>query len=212
MKRFLLLALLLCTSVESFALTQTEAKAIYEADTKKVLAGDLHFDWKEYRLAANQGGVAYFDWHPVRARFSQQMNKGDLQEALKSANEIIDHDMAEPEGHLLALIVFQKLGRAEDAHFQYQVVHAYVDSIEASGDGKSSKTAFVVVSVDEEYFYLNLVMGVGLPKSQSLVVVDGHSYDQLKVVDQDGKSQDVWFNVDISMDAMRDAMGESKKK
>ena len=36
---------------------------------------------------------------------------------------------------------------------------AYLDSILSSGDGKTGKTAFVVATVDEEYFYLNLVMG-----------------------------------------------------
>jgi hypothetical protein len=195
-----------------FAQTNKDAKAIYDTDTKKVESGDLNFDWKEYRLAAMQGGTPYFDWHPVRLKFHQQMDSGDLQGAMKSANEIIHHNMAEPEGHLLALVVFQKLGKQEDATFQHKVVEAYLNSILASGDGKSSKTAFFVVDEGEEYFYLNIVLGIGLPTSQSLVSVDGHSFDMLKVKDNDGKDREIWFNVDTSMNAMREAMSRTKKK
>ena len=54
-------------------------------------------------------------------------------------------------------------------------------------------------SVDEEYFYLNLVLGVGLPEHQSLSQVDGHSYDVLQVKGRDGAEQEIWFNVDVPM-------------
>jgi hypothetical protein len=194
------------------AQTEKDAKATYAADTKKVESGDLNFDWKEFRLAAKQGGTPYFDWHPLRAKFQQQMAQGDTKGALQSANEIIRHNMAEPEGHLLALVVFQKLDQQDDAAFQHKIVDAYVQSILSSGDGKSSKTAFIVVDESEEYFYLNVLMGVGLPEKQSLVQKDGHSYDLLQVKDKEGKEQEIWFNVDISMNAMRDAIEGVKKK
>jgi len=212
MKPLLLLALLLSLSASCFGQADKSAKAIYDADTKKVESSDLNFDWKEYRLAAFRGGTPYFDWHPVRTKFRQQMDSGDTDAALKSANEIISHNMAEPEGHLLALIVYQKLGKQEEASFQHKVVKAYIDSILNSGDGKSSQTAFFVVTVDEEYFYLNIVLGVGLPESQALVVVDGHSFDELKVKDENGKEQEIWFNVDTSINSMRDALSGNKKK
>jgi hypothetical protein len=212
-----LLAVLMCGFICStaFAMDQAEAKKIYEADTQKVRAGDLQFDWREYRLAAvTYGPGGGFDWHPVRNRFMQEMNSGDLPAALKSANEIINHNTVEPEGHLLAMIALQKSGRDKDAAFEYKVVDAYVQSILASGDGKSSKTAFFVVDESEEYFYLNVVLGVGLPMSQSLVNQDGHSFDMLKVKDASGKEQEIWFNVDTSMNAMKDAIeaGSKKKK
>jgi hypothetical protein len=212
MKRLALLLLCLFVSSPAYCLTETEAKKIYDADTAKVKTGDLNFDWKEYRLAAAQGGAEYFDWHPTRAKFARQMDAGDTNAALKSAQEIQHHNMAEPEGHLLALVVYQKLGDQKDAAFEHTVVKAYLDSILASGDGKSAKTAFVVVTVDEEYFYLNIVMGVGLPAKQSLVNKDGHSYDLLNVKDQDGKEQEIWFNVDISMAKEAEMFGGKLEK
>src|ERR1700734_1883720 len=107
MMRFVLAAALFILALPTFALSPGEAKTIYSADTKKVDAGDLSFDWRGFRLAAAKGGTGYFDWHPVRAQCMKQLNSGDLEGALKSANEIIHHNMAEPEGHLLALVVFQ---------------------------------------------------------------------------------------------------------
>ena len=206
------ISLCYCLSASAFSQTKADAKTIYETDTKKIRSGDLNFDWKEYRLAAVQGGTASFDWHPVRTKFMQQMDKGDAETALKIANDIINHNMAEAEGHLLALVALQKLGRQQDADFQHKIIDAYVHSILSSGDGKSSQTAFVVVSVDEEYFYLHIVLGVGLPASQALITRDGHSYDLLKIKGEDGKEQELWFNVDISMNDLADAMDGSKKK
>jgi hypothetical protein len=198
-------------SASCFASAKEDAKTIYDADTKKVQSGDLNFDWRQYRLAAVQGGTSYLDWHQLRAQCLQQLDKGDLDAALKIANQIIDNNMVEPEGHLLALVVYQKMGRQQDAELQYKIVHAYLQSILDSGDGKSSKTAFFVVKVDEEYFYLNFVMDVGLPSSQSLVTVDGHSFDLLKVKDKDGKDQEIWFNVDTDMNVMANALGGPAK-
>lgn len=52
MTRLVLAAALFGFSLPSFALTNEQAKAIYSVDTKKVEAGDLNFDWREFRLAA----------------------------------------------------------------------------------------------------------------------------------------------------------------
>jgi Domain of unknown function (DUF4919) len=209
----LLLATVCSPSITLSALTTKEAKAIYDADTLKVRAGDLQFDWKEYRLAAETAGAeGSFDWHPVRNRCMQQLQNGDFDAALKSAEEIKNHNMAWAEGHLLAMMVFQKMGRQQDASFEHDAVAAYLKSITASGDGSSSDTAYFVVNVDEEYFFLNIVMGVGLPESQSLVEKNGHSFDRLKVKDRDGKELELWFNVDTSMNSMRDAIEGANKK
>jgi hypothetical protein len=212
MKSLLAVACVFVLSLSCSAQSKPDYKAIYAADTKKVESGDLAFDWKEFRLAAFQGGTEYFDWHPLRPKFSQAMEKGDYDAALKIANDIIHHNMADPEGHLLALAVDQKLGKQQEATFQHKVVDAYVKSILDSGDGRSAKTAFFVVQESEEYFYLNIILGVGLPELQSLVSQEGHSYDLLKVKDRDGKEQEIWFNVDTSMNAMAEAMSGGKKK
>jgi hypothetical protein len=207
----LLLALVSFLSIALHALTTKEAKAIYDADTLKLRAGDVQFDWKQYRLTATTATDG-FDWHPVRNRFMQQLQNGDFDAALKSAEEIKNHNMAEPEGHLLAMMAFQKMGRQQDAAFEHNVVAAYLQSITSSGDGLSSDTAYFVVNEGEEYFFLNVAMGVGFPSSQALVQKNGHSFDLLKTKDKDGHEREIWFNVDTSMNAMREAIEGANKK
>jgi hypothetical protein len=203
----LLAAALLPSAV---AMSPQEAKAIYSADTQKIRSGDLTFDWQQYRLASVISGASgSYDWHPVRERFMQELQHGDIEAALHSADEIRKHNMAEPEGHLLAMLAFQKMGKEQDADFEHDVVAAFLKSIERSGDGRSSETAYVVVSTDEEYAFLRLTMQVTLPLSQSLVTKDGHSFDRLTVKRQDGTEQQVWFNVDASMDALHRALSPS---
>jgi hypothetical protein len=192
------------------ALTSKEAETIYRADKDKVISGDLSFDWQQFRLAAKQGGTEYFDWHPLRNSFMQKMKDGNPAAALKDAEIIIGHNMAEPEGHLLAMMAYRELNKADDAAFQRKIVSAWVDSLQRSGDGKSPATAFQVVDVGEEYFYLNVVLGVGFPTSQSLVQREGHSFDLLKAKNSDGSERQIWFNVDVSMNALKVSLGSDK--
>jgi hypothetical protein len=70
-----------------------------------------------------------------------------------------------------------------------------IDSIRSSGDGKSPATAWVVISVDEEYAVLR-ALGFK-PSGQSLLRQNGHSYDVMKTKSDDGTEQTFYFNVDI---------------
>lgn len=69
------------------------------------------------------------------------------------------------------------------------------------GDGKSAKTAWVVINTHEEY---SMLRAFGLrPAGQALIHQDGHSYDQMKATEQDGTEQTFYFNVDIPMKVYR---------
>lgn len=194
----------------SFALSPDEAKRVYDVDKQKVLSGDLNFDWREFRLGAVEGGAEPFDWRPVRADFMQKMESGDNSGALVLADNIIGHNMAEPEGHMLAMMALRALGRQEDADFQRKVVAAWIKSLRDSGDGKSADHAIFVVATGEEYFYVGVALGAGSPVSQALVSKKGHSFDILKVKTRDGGEQEVWFNVDTSIASIRQALSDAK--
>ena len=85
MKILLIVATFLSLSLSISAQSKSDYKAIYTADRKKVESGDLNFDWKEFRLVAYQGGTDYFDWHRLRPKFNQAMDKNDYDSALKVA-------------------------------------------------------------------------------------------------------------------------------
>jgi hypothetical protein len=75
------------------------------------------------------------------------------------------------------------------------VFRGLIDSIRSSGDGKSPATAWVVISVDEEYAVLRALEFK--PSGQSLLRQNGHSYDVMKAKNDDGTEQTFYFNVDI---------------
>jgi hypothetical protein len=182
------------------------AKAKYETFKTRVVSGDLEVDWQAFRLAAMASGVnGSFDWQKQRNEVFQDLDAQKNAEALAGARRIIDHNMANPEGHLLAMAALQRLGKDEYSKNERSIVTAITKSITDSGDGKSPATAWVTVDPSEEYFLISTIFGAQ-PKSQALVKQDGHAYDRMTITDQDNKEQVLWFNTDASMEAMASAL------
>ena len=205
---------LLCGALAGAAAGQIDEPAVakqkYETYKTRVMAGDLTVDWRAFRLAAMVGGSGEFDWHPVRNQVMQDLDAGKEEAALAAAQQIIAHNMANPEGHVLAMMVLRKMGKDESADKERTIVSAIVASILDSGDGKSAKTAWFTVDPSEEYFVINVVLGLQ-PKGQALVQQDGHAFDKMTVVDDKGTELTLWFNTDTDMQIMDAALNPKKK-
>jgi hypothetical protein len=170
----------------------------YKAYKDRVAAGDLSIDWRAFRLAAALGQVSGgFDWQPVKQRVIDDLDAGKYEEALAESKTVIDHNMANGEGHLLAMTVFQKMGKAEEAKKEFAILDAIGKSISDSGDGNSAATAWFTVGPSESFFFLTDGLGATF-KGQELVRVNGHAYDKLTVLDKAGKKREVWFNTDTN--------------
>lgn len=88
------------------------ARKKYEAYKAKVMAGDLNIDWRDFRLTAALGQVSQgFDSQPVHDQVVDDLAAGRYEKALAEAQTVVDHKMANAEGHLLAMTVLQKMGR-----------------------------------------------------------------------------------------------------
>jgi len=111
---------------------------------------------------------------------------------------------------VLAMMVLRKMGKDESADKERTIVSAIVASILDSGDGKSAKTAWFTVDPSEEYFVINVVLGLQ-PKGQALVQQDGHAFDKMTVVDDKGTELTLWFNTDTDMQIMDAALNPKKK-
>jgi hypothetical protein len=124
------------------------------------------------------------------------MNAKDFAKAIEQADIVLANEYVNLDAHLIEAVANRELGALEKADFHRAVFGGLVDSILKSGDGKSPKTAWVVISVHEEYVVLQ-VLGFTLSQ-QSLLHQDGHSYDEMKVKnEQDASEQTFYFNVDI---------------
>ena len=189
---------------------QATAKAKYDLFRTRVISGDLEVDWQAFRMAALASGVnGGFDWQKQRNEVFQKLDDQKNDEALAGARRIIDHNMTNPEGHLLAMAALQRLGKDEYSKNERAIVTAILKSITNTGDGKSPATAWVTVDPSEEYFVISTIFGAE-PKAQALVQQNGHAYDRMTITDQENKEQVLWFNTDASMEAMASAMHPKK--
>jgi len=123
------------------------------------------------------------------------LNAKDYPTALKNAEEVLASEYVNIDAHFVAYVANKQMGATDQAEFHHAVFKGLVDSILNSGDGLSLKTAWVVISVHEEYVILR-VQGMR-PGSQSVLHSDGHSYDKMTVKDDSGAEHTFYFNVDI---------------
>jgi hypothetical protein len=181
----------------------------YAAYKTRVLTGDLSIDWRDFRLAGALGQVSQgFDSQPVHDQVVDDLAAGRYEKALTEAQIVIDRNMANGEGHLLAMTVLQKMVRNEEAKKQEGILNAIGKSIMESGDGASAETAWFTVAPGETVFFMTEALGAQI-EGQELVDVNGHAYDKLAVLDRQGKRRVVWFNTDTN-ELLKDRATHSK--
>ena len=211
-KSLLLAFCLLGCVLVSPALTLDSAKvaqAKYDALKAKVQSGDIDIDWREIRLDAVVADVdGEFDWHAANTEGVAAFNAGDYAKALLKAQEIIQHDIANGDGHFLAMVSLKHLDKQEESAKEKLIVDKILQSILSSGDGRTSDTAYFTVSTSEEYFVIRLLNLKPKSQSQSPVRNGAHSFDEMTVVDKDGQETTLWFNTDTDAELTRRA-GES---
>jgi hypothetical protein len=124
------------------------------------------------------------------------INASDFNQALELANQALVINAVSPRAHTGAYYACDGLGKKDEADFHRYAASGIIDSILASGDGKSPQTAYVVIAVPEEYVILS-VLGVKVDVQQ-WDTIDGHNYDFFDVVDKETNEKSVvYFNIDI---------------
>ena len=97
--------------------------------------------------------------------------------------------------HLMLASLLVRTGDYQGGVYHRSMFYGLLSSILTSGDGKTPKTAFRVISADEEYTVLNFI-GAKL-MLQSLEGV----HDVMKV-EIDGKVSVIYFDVSIGLEAL----------
>jgi uncharacterized protein YacL (UPF0231 family) len=90
------------------------------------------------------------------------------------------------------------LGRKGESDKELRILQAFLESITKSGNGKSAKTAWFAVGIQEEFVYIFALQMQF--KGQHSVKQDGHYYDVVSVIDQSGKEAVLWFNTDTDIE------------
>jgi hypothetical protein len=203
------LAMLACTLIPAALATDDRpaAQAKYAELAAKVRSGDLSVDWQALRVAAAIGEVGDMstDFLSIQKAYGL-LNENKFADALKSAREVEDHNIADLDAHFLAWRSLIELGRQEEAEKERLLLAAMLQSITDSGDGKTAKTAWFATTIRETYLYMGSILNVQFLDHRT-AKQDGHYYDVVAVKDKDGKQSVIWFNADTEMHR-QEAAGE----
>ena len=160
-------------------------------------AGDPDIDYRALRFAF----AAKPDFNPYgkagaehRAAMMKAYSAGDCATAVKEAVEFFEASFGSIDGHIVSDICNGRLRNDAERARHHAIAAGLIHSITDFGDGKSQETAYVVISVDEEYSLLG-VLGLNLGR-QSLIKAEGHMFDQLDVTTTDGQPRSLLFNID----------------
>ncbi len=165
-------------------------------------------------LAAAQENPVEADFHALRMAYAQSedyapythdtdnvellshaLRADDLSAALTAVLNLLQFNYLDIEAHMSADYIYTRQDDAPHAAFHRAFAQGLLRSIIESGTGRDFSTAFIVISVPEEYTLLR-VMGLR-HSSQSLSNHDGHWYDVLDVTNAAGQAAKVYFNIDL---------------
>jgi hypothetical protein len=205
------LGVALLAAMPAFA---AEPGKTYEQWVAMAEAGDPGVDYTALRQAYVRS-PAYdgygSSWRDAKTEFIQAANKHDCSKAIAAADAIRKADYTYPLLHLTLANCYDSQGDAEHAKREEAVFEGLRDSLFKSGDGKSPDTAFVVVTMSEEYFVL--IWRKLAPKGQALVHKGEHNYDRMEGVNTEtGDTEELYFNVDALFGSLLRKFGGEKQE
>jgi hypothetical protein len=111
----------------------------------------------------------------------------DWESAAKSAEKRLQLCPVDIRFHLYMGTALKNLERESQADIHFAWYEGLIESILKSGDGRTVESAFVTISIDEEYRILSVY---GL-RMTGQAVIDG--CDRLEVTDEEGNSHAIFF-------------------
>jgi hypothetical protein len=213
MKRFLI-SIALTMSVAIGVSTQVpdrtgagDAQKEFDALLERVRKSDESVDFTRLRtLYAESNSYAIFRDDDEDEMIDLAV-KGRHAEAREKARAILRRNYMDIEAHMASVVVCNALNDEPCSAHHLFVARGVLNSIHDSGDGKTMKTAYVVISVPEEYALLR-VLGVERLEQSLVRADDGKMYDVLKVRDISSREESsLIFNVDASMAATDRILG-----
>lgn len=128
---------------------------------------------------------------------------GAYDDALRIARDILNRNYLNLEAHFAGAVACEGLADRRCADHHVYVARGILGSVQATGDGTSMASAFMVVATQEEYA-LARIRGFDVVQQELVRADDGHFFDALRVRSIDtGDERVIYFNVDAVIAAMR---------
>jgi hypothetical protein len=176
---------------------QESKSSTYAGLLARVQKDDRTVDLDELRLAYTETK----DYNPygpdreARKAMFAALSARDYAQSLQQADKQLASNYLDINAHFAAAVSHRELQNRSKAEYHEYLFRGLLKSIAKSGDGKSTATAMVVISTDEEYALLNF-LGLRVT-NQALVNENGHHYDKMTAVDSKTNEASVYyFNVD----------------
>jgi len=188
----------LATAALAWASQDQKPPSEYATLLARVKNGDVSIDFKQLRLSYMESPERHQakDTSKQKDDMMKAIKGKDYKQAIASADAVLESEFVDLDAHMAEQIAYRELQDEAKSEFHRAVGQGLLHSIMDSGDGKSPATAYVVISVHEEYIVLQ-VLGLR-PSKQSVLHQDGHSYDFLQAVDpKSDATVKLYFNVDI---------------
>lgn len=173
------------------------SRQAYEAVVERIQARGFQSDYtllrEEYLKTDLYDPFDRRQREAARAMF-EALDANELEQCVKHANAILARNYTSLAAHAGAGICYGKLEDAERQEMHSRIYGGLINAIAATGNGKSQRSAFVVLSIDEIYDFLQSqdleVVG------QSLIDAGDRKYDLMSVRDpRTGRNFDVYFDI-----------------
>jgi hypothetical protein len=184
------------------AIAQDRGATPYPDLLAKAKRGDPDLDFLAFRYgyAASE---SYDPYGEVEGASKSEMddaffNKQDCVKALVIANKILAVKPIDIDAHMVGDKCSARDGDQVHAAYHQFMARGLIKSLMDSGDGRSAETAYVVISVEEEYVLL-AVLGLK-PGKQALIHVGDHDFDSIDASGAGpGQTTTLFFNIDRPM-------------
>ncbi len=140
-----------------------------------------------------------------------KINSLKFEDAAEIIKTILNKDYVNIRAHLISGFIYKKLNDSLESNYHYSVYDGLIRSILESGDGKTTNTAFIVISTKEEY---ELLKALGFSSNEQMLVAnEGHSFDEFKAVKTNTKEKyEFYFNIDIPFRRLSEELKGNKSK
>ena len=137
-------------------IADTSSQLYYPKLRKRMTKGDKSFSYQEYHHLY-YGSVFQKYYYPygtshAKKNFLKAYDKQDYKDAYQKGKVAIMQNPVDLEVLLKMSISCLKLDKQDEKRHYAKHYYAFLDVIYYSGDGKYEESAFVVISVDHEYY------------------------------------------------------------
>lgn len=203
MTKTLLLLLVFFPALSSLA--QTNAAVIvpsfndkYSEFVKALEAGETDINYKEFResfIESEQFKIASNrskEYDSLKKEMYSLMSKENFQEIISVTKKMLSINYTSMIAHKILRQTYQITGDTANAVKYKAIQFGLLNSIVKNGDGKSCSTAWPVISVEEEYFILQMI-GASLLKQST--DNKGGICDKMDVKTKEGDEKTYYFDV-----------------